>query len=94
MEGWIKIHRRILSWEWYNDNDVKVMFLHLLLKANHEDKEWNGIIIKRGQLLTSLNRLAKETQHTKQQTRRHTRQTKINTRNNNQNNTPIFSYNY
>lgn len=94
MEGWIKIHRRILSWEWYNDNNVKVLFLHLLLKANHEDKEWNGITIKRGQLLTSVSRLAKETHLSVRQTRRHTRETKNDKRNSNQNDKPLFSYNY
>ena len=61
MEGWIKIHRKILEWEWYDDINTKVLFLHLLLTANHEDKKWRGIVIKRGQKLTSLQHLSDET---------------------------------
>ena len=61
MGGWIKIHRKILEWEWYDDINTKVLFLHLLLTANHEDKKWRGTVIKRGQILTSLQHLADET---------------------------------
>lgn len=61
MEGWIKLHRKMINWEWYNDINVKVVFLHLLLTANHEDKKWQGIEIKRGQKITSLEHLSKET---------------------------------
>lgn len=69
MEGWIKLHRKMVEWEWYNDNNVKILFLHLLLTANHKDKKWQGIIIKRGQKITSIQHLAEETKLTVQQTR-------------------------
>ena len=42
MEGWIKVHRKLVDWEWYNDINVKVVFLHLLLTANHKEKQWKG----------------------------------------------------
>ena len=60
MEGWIKIHRKIINWEWYDDINTKVLFLHLLLTANHEDKKWRGKIIKRGEKITSLSHLSEE----------------------------------
>lgn len=60
MEGWIKLYRKIINWEWYKDNNAKIVFLHLLLTANHKDKKWNGTIIKRGQRITSLRNLSKE----------------------------------
>lgn len=69
MEGWIKIHRKMVDWEWYNDNNVKIIFLHLLLTANHKEKKWQGITIKRGQKLTSIQHLAEENNLTIQQTR-------------------------
>jgi len=69
MEGWIKIHRKMLEWEWYNDNNTKILFLHLLLTANHKDKKWQGKIIKRGQKITSIQHLADETNLTVQQIR-------------------------
>lgn len=69
MEGWIKIHRQILNWEWYKDINVKILFIHLLLTANHQEKNWKGQLVKRGQKLTSLQHLANETGLTLQQTR-------------------------
>lgn len=70
MSGWIKIHRKILEWEWYNDNNTKVVFLHLLLTANHKEKEWRGITVKRGELITSTANLASQLGLTTKQIRR------------------------
>ena len=58
MEGWISLHRKIVDWEWYKDENVFRVFMHLLLLANHEDNMWHGMIIKRGQTLTSYSRIA------------------------------------
>lgn len=52
-DGWIKIHRQLLSWEWFDKPEMVQLFLYLLLKANPTDKVWHGITIKRGQFLTS-----------------------------------------
>lgn len=60
MEGWVKLFRKLTEWEWYKDKNVKILFLHLLLTANYEDKEWKGEIIKKGQLVTSRDKLSKE----------------------------------
>lgn len=57
-KGWICLHRKFLDWEWYDDPNVVRLFIHLLLTANHQDKKWHGILIKRGQLLTSQLKLA------------------------------------
>lgn len=59
--GFIVLHRKIIKWEWYTDNNVFKLFLHLLLRANHEDKYWRGILVKRGQLITSIKHLSDET---------------------------------
>ena len=60
MTGWIKLHRSLLQWEWYDDINVKVTFIHLLLSANHAPRKWRGIDIGRGQLWTSIGNLSKE----------------------------------
>ena len=67
--SWIKIYRKFLKWEWYDDINVKVLFLHCLLKANYKDKKWHGIEIKRGSFLTTIRGLAKETGLTPMQIR-------------------------
>lgn len=61
MEGWIKFFRQFTKWEWYKDTNVKSLFIHLLLSANHKDKNWQGVLIKKGQLITSINSLSEET---------------------------------
>ena len=60
-QGWISLHRKITNWEWYTDSQVLHLFIHLLLKANHRDNNWQGITIKRGQLITGRKQLSAET---------------------------------
>lgn len=67
--GWVKMHRSMLDWEWYSDINVCRLFMHMILKANHKDGKWRGILIKRGQTLTSLNTLESETGLSKSQIR-------------------------
>lgn len=67
--GFIVLHRKILDWEWYNDVNTFRLFVHLLLTANHEDHEFHGRIIKRGQVATSLTNLATSVSLTIRQTR-------------------------
>lgn len=67
--GWIKIHRKMLDWEWYEDTNTVRLFLHIILKANFEDKKWRGSVIHRGQLVTSVSDLSFETNLTIKQVR-------------------------
>lgn len=57
-EGWISLYRKFLEWEWYDYPTVKIIFLHCLLSANHKNIKWRDIVIKRGQLVTSYEKLA------------------------------------
>lgn len=66
---YIKVFRKLVNWEWYTDTATKSLFLHCLLKANWKPTEWRGIHLERGQFVTSLASLAKETGLTIQQTR-------------------------
>lgn len=59
--GWIKIYRKMLSWEWFNDSKTLHVFIYLLLEANHSDKKWRGIDVKRGQIITGRLSISKAT---------------------------------
>lgn len=67
--GWIKLHRKILDWEWFSCSATFHVFMFLLLKANTEDKQWKGIEIKRGQLVVSVANIRGLTHLTTQQIR-------------------------
>jgi hypothetical protein len=68
-QGWIMLYRQFLEWEWYNDTNTKVLFIHLILKANHKDNRYKGRLIKRGTLLTGRSMLSKEVGLSEQQVR-------------------------
>ena len=68
-KGYIKIYRSILDWEWWSDNNVCKLFLYILLSANWKDKRWQGIEVKRGEFVTSIDNLASGTNLTKSQVR-------------------------
>ena len=59
-QGFIKLHRKLLGWEWYDDPNTIRLFFHLLLRVNWEEKSWRGKKVKPGQLVTSREHLAVE----------------------------------
>ena len=59
--GFIKLHRKITGWEWYHDTNTVRVFLHVLLMANFTDGKFEGRVVRRGQFVTSLSSLAKQT---------------------------------
>lgn len=68
-EGYIKLYRSLLKWEWWNDTNVFRLFMYLLLAANYTDKKWQGIVVERGTVITSISKLSKATGLTIQSTR-------------------------
>lgn len=67
--GYIRLWRRFLDWEWYDDINCKTVFIHCLLKANFKEKQWRGKSIVRGQFFTSVEALANELHLTTKQIR-------------------------
>jgi len=67
--GWIKIHRKILEWEWYSDVNTFKLFFHLLIMANHKEKKYRGILVKKGEVMTGQEKLSNETSLSRQNVR-------------------------
>lgn len=61
---YIKLSRRILNWEWYTDINTCRLFIHMLLKANWKDANFRGTTVPRGSFVSSIGKLAEETQLT------------------------------
>lgn len=59
--GFVVLHRSLLSWGWHDDPSTFCLFVNLILLANHAPAEWKGIKIDRGQLITGRKSLAKQT---------------------------------
>ena len=68
-QGYVKIFRQIENWEWYTDINVFKLFMHCLIKANHKENKWRGIVIPKGSFITSYENLAFETGLTVRQVR-------------------------
>lgn len=60
LNGFVKLHRKMLEWGWYSDETVKVVFLHLLLTANFKPGTFMGHEVKPGQVIVGRKKLAAE----------------------------------
>lgn len=60
-DGWIKLHRSFLDWEWFTCPKTCQVFIYCMLRANHTDTKWRGVPVKRGQFLTSYEKLSSGT---------------------------------
>lgn len=56
--NWIMLSRKITEWEWHKDKNVMLLWIHLLAMAEYKDNEVSGMLVKRGQLYTSLAELS------------------------------------
>ena len=58
--GFIKLHRQLLDWEWFDNSDMVKVWVYFLLKAKYKDCSWQGITIPRGSFITSLDTISKD----------------------------------
>ena len=57
-EGFIKLSRSLLEWEWHDEPKTAYLYIVLLLLANYEETLWRGETLRRGQLLTGRRQLS------------------------------------
>ena len=55
--GFVRLSKQVLEWQWYNDPNVARLYFHILLKANFKENNWRGIEIKIGEFVTSIDKL-------------------------------------
>lgn len=67
--GYIKLWRSMLTWEWYDDPPTKTVYLHLILTASISPSIWHGVEIPRGSLISSYRKIAEQTGLTIRQAR-------------------------
>jgi len=59
-KGHIIVKRTIKEWGWYHNPNMLAFWVHLLVEANYKDGYWEGVVVRRGELVTSLSELAKD----------------------------------
>lgn len=61
MQGWVKLNRKILESELWNDVTTFRLFMYLLLKASHTDGvEFKGFTLNKGQWVRSYRKIAED----------------------------------
>ena len=51
--GFVAFPRGLIDWEWYTEPNTARLFFHLLLTANWQEKQWQGITIHPGELVSA-----------------------------------------
>ena len=59
-DGWIKLYRKFKLWGWYQNSNIKSVFIHCLISANFTDGEYEGEMIPRGSFIASYGNMAAE----------------------------------
>ena len=59
-QGYIKLHRSILNWEWYSDINTQAVFIYLLLNANWEDSRYRGHLVPKGSLIAGRKKISED----------------------------------
>ena len=67
--GYIKLDRKILDWEWFGDTCTRDVFIYCLLRANWKDTPYKGKVISRGSFVTSVSQISYDLGFSTQQTR-------------------------
>lgn len=67
--GFVKISDDLPSWAWYGDNTTLLVYIRLLLGAVWRETEYQNVTLQRGQIATTLPKIAKENGITERQAR-------------------------
>lgn len=67
--GYIKVDKKIKEWEWFTDGNMLKMWMYLLTTAQYQDSSFQGIEVKRGQVVTGRKKLAERLAMSEQQVR-------------------------
>lgn len=60
-ESWVKLYRKLKEWSWADNPNMVALWVRLLIEVNYEDRQWHDIIVRRGQLVTSVASLSAKT---------------------------------
>ena len=53
INGWIKMHRKLVNWEWWDSPMMVKAWLYICMSAFPSDFKWNGVTIPKGSFFTT-----------------------------------------
>lgn len=68
-KGFIKMDRGLRDWQWYSKRNMVAIWVELLLTAAFSDYYQDGILVKRGQVITGRKKLAEKLNLSEQEIR-------------------------
>lgn len=69
LNGFVKLHRKMVEWGWYSDCVTKDTFIHILMVARYEPGQFMGYELKAGQAVIGRKKMAAELGFSEQQIR-------------------------
>lgn len=67
--GFVKLPSNLSEWAWYCDNNTLGVYIRLLIGAAWRDTDYKNVHLKRGQIVTTIPKIAEQCGVTIQQTR-------------------------
>lgn len=61
MQRWVKLYEKFTEWEWFGNSQMVHVFIYLFLRANTATETYQGIEMRRGQLVTTFAKIAADT---------------------------------
>lgn len=64
MNGFIKVYRSLLDWQWWGDPVTLQVWLYCLIRARWDDGKYKGTEVARGSFTTTLTTMSKDLKQT------------------------------
>jgi len=58
--GFVKLSDELTNWAWYSDNNTLLVYIRLLLGAEWHEADYQNVTLQRGQIATTLPKIAQE----------------------------------
>lgn len=59
-DGYLKLHRKMINWQWYREPNTKILFIHLMITASYKSSTYCGLNLKPGSRACTVKGLSDE----------------------------------
>lgn len=69
MNGYIKLYRSLLDWQWWSESETLKVWIYCLFRARWSESKYKGVSVERGSFTTTYRELAKDLKLSERKTR-------------------------